>query len=89
MPYITKDRRSQLARPHLDHPQTPGELNYVLTMVCLGYLDSWLDHNDTDTLKYTQLNDIVGALEGAKMEFYRRIVAPFEEAKREKNGDVY
>ena len=29
------------------------------------------------------------ALEGAKLEFYRRIVAPYEELKIKENGEVY
>ena len=38
---------------------------------------------------YKTINDIVGALEGAKAEFQRRIVAPYEDKKRQINGDVY
>jgi hypothetical protein len=38
---------------------------------------------------YTAINDIVGALDGAKMEFYRRVAIPYEDKKRELNGDVY
>jgi hypothetical protein len=40
-------------------------------------------------LKYKTINDILGALEGAKMEFYRRVVVKYEDSKREENGDVY
>ena len=38
---------------------------------------------------YATINDIIGALEGAKMEFYRRVVAPYEDEKIKENGDVY
>ena len=38
---------------------------------------------------YTHINDVLGALEGAKLEFYRRIAVPFEEVKRAQNGEVY
>jgi len=31
----------------------------------------------------------MGALEGAKLEFYRRVVVPYEEKKMKENGDVY
>lgn len=39
--------------------------------------------------KYQDHNDVMGALEGAKQEYYRRIVAPYENEKIKENGDVY
>jgi len=33
--------------------------------------------------------DVLGALEGAKQEFYRRKVVQYEENKIAENGDVY
>lgn len=39
--------------------------------------------------EFSALADILGAAEGAKMEFYRRVAAPYEDKKREENGDVY
>ena len=38
---------------------------------------------------YQAINDIVGAVEGAKLEFVRRIVNPYEDKKIKENGDVY
>jgi hypothetical protein len=35
------------------------------------------------------MNDVVGALEGAKAEFQRIVVAPYEDKKMAENGDVY
>ncbi len=64
------------------HPRVSGELNYKLTMTVKEYLDA---HG----LCYQTINDIVGALEGAKLEFYRRVAAPYENDKIESNGDVY
>lgn len=40
-------------------------------------------------LKYDTINDILGALEGSKLEFYRRIAVPYENVKLAENGDVY
>ena len=40
-------------------------------------------------LNYQTCNDVMGALEGAKAEFYRRVVGPYEDQKIEENGDVY
>lgn len=80
MPYIKQNRREELTE--LPSPKTPGELNYILTIVCRNYLDAKL-------LSYQTINDIVGALEGAKLEFYRRVAAPYEDTKIKENGDVY
>jgi len=65
-----------------DGAQTPGELNYLVSQLCRNYID-------TKTLSYQTINDIVGALEGAKMEFYRRVATPYEQQKCFDNGDVY
>ncbi len=83
MPYITQARRDELEADPQGFPQTPGELNYVLTMICKNYMEERKIPN------YATLNEIVGVLECAKLEFYRRIVADYEEEKIETNGDVY
>lgn len=36
-----------------------------------------------------RVNSGIGALEAAKLEFYRRVVAPYEDKKIFDNGDVY
>ena len=59
----------------------PGELNYVFSLLAKGYFEA---HST-----YQGINDIVGALDGAKLEFYRRIVVPYEDKKIIANGDVY
>lgn len=80
MPYIDKDARKEIAGQRL--PETPGELNFVFTIFAKEYLDA-------KGLSYSTINDIIGALEGAKLEFYRRIAVPYENTKIEANGDVY
>lgn len=80
MPYITEDARDSLAVTNC--PGTAGELNYMFTMFALDYLDR---KHET----YQTINDIIGALECCKQEFYRRIAAPYEELKIRSNGDVY
>lgn len=79
MPYIAEYRRGEL---QVDSPKDAGELNYLLTMVCLKYLEN-------NGKCYQTMNDIIGALEGCKLEFYRRTVAPYEDIKANTNGDVY
>lgn len=79
MPYIKYEDR--IAMEHR-HPKTAGELNYCITDLCRLYLNH-------QRLSYQTINDIVGALEGAKLEFYRCIAVPYEEQKIKENGDVY
>lgn len=81
MPYIKLEDRGRLDKRPWD-AATPGELNYVLTNAVLVYLDN-------TGKSYQTINDIVGALECAKQEFYRRVAVPYEEQKRFELGDVY
>jgi len=80
MPYIKQELRERLEDGEL--PDNEGELNYVIT----GLLDDYLSAYG---LNYTNLNALVGVLECAKLELYRRIVSPYEDEKLETNGDVY
>jgi hypothetical protein len=89
VPYIRQDQRRRfyaggavLVTDFGFICDTAGELNYVLTSVVLGYLAK-------KGLSYGTINDIVGALEGAKLEFVRRVSAPYEDKKIQQNGDVY
>ena len=79
MPYIPKSMRKTVTK---HGPASPGELNFVITAALMKYMAS---HPAT----YSTLNDVMGALEGAKLEFCRRVVVPYEESKRKSNGDVY
>ena len=81
MPYVTKRRRLELD-VHGVPPANAGDLNYLLTLVILDYVRA-------RGRTYQTINDVVGALEGAKLEFYRRVAAHYEERKIEINGDVY
>lgn len=83
MPYIDKKDRKKFAEGlnALPSALTAGELNYLLTSICQQYIDG-------QKFCYQTLNDVVGALEGCKIEFYRRIVAPYEGVKIAQNGDV-
>lgn len=82
MPYIEQKRRDALD-PMWDTPNNAGELNYVITKLLLKYIDV---HSP---LSYQLINDVLGALEGAKQEFYARIARPYEDQKILSNGDVY
>jgi hypothetical protein len=82
MPYITQKSRDAFGMGVGTEKITPGELNYMLTVLCSEYFK-------TQGGNYQAINDIVGALEGAKLEFYRRVAAPYEDKKIIENGDVY
>ena len=79
MPYIRAETRQELTERD---PRNPGELNFLITMICWDYI-----RNNGRT--YQHLNDVIGALTAAQLEFYRRVVAPYEEMKIEENGDIY
>ena len=81
MPYISKEDREHLL-PDAENPEGPGGLNYQLTCIIKQYLDR-------NGLSYRTINDIVGALEGAKMEFVRQVVNPYEDTKIQQNGGLY
>lgn len=84
MPYIKADRRENLDRVHdLGYPATlgPGELNYAITQLVRSYVGS--------DVSYAKINEVVGVLECAKLELYRRLAAPYEDKKIVENGDVY
>lgn len=85
MPYIDKNTREFIS-DLIDFDNLMiadcGELNYMLTKICINYMDN---HG----VSYQTCNDIVGALDNAKDEFRRRIQHPYETIKMEKNGDCY
>ena len=80
MPYINPDDRDELwYRKRL--PETPGELNFLLTKTCKSYIQR-------KGACYQTFNDLVGALECAKLEYYRRQVALYEDVKAKENGEI-
>jgi len=87
MPYIEKKDREKfhtdvdLIKQVAEKIETCGELNYVFTLICQQYLLK-------KGIRYQNINDIVGALEGCKLEFYRRIASHYEDDKILSNGDV-
>lgn len=85
MPYIKQQDRNKFehfvaSMEGLDIASA-GELNYLLTMLTHKYLNQKPE-------AYSMYNDAIGALEGAKLELYRRHVASYENDKIKENGDV-
>lgn len=80
MPYLEKGIRASLDDGR--KATKGGELNYQISTLL----------NDFCAMKglsYATVNEAIGALECAKLEFYRRIAAPYEDQKIGENGDVY
>lgn len=85
MPYIEqkdRDRIDPTLTPLLNESLSSGELNYVITKLCDKYLKN---HKPN----YSTMNNVIGVLECAKLEYYRRICSPYEDLKIQVNGDAY
>lgn len=90
MPYIQQEKRNKITpvvhgsniRVESQHVDSAGDLNYAFTILAIDYIRR-------KGLNYQNLNDIVGAFEGAKAEFQRRVVADYENSKADLNSDVY
>ena len=80
MSYIKKEDRYRAGEGEV--AITAGELKYALTRLMVLYLEDKTKNSQT-------INDCIGALEGCKLEFYRRVVVPYENKRIEKNGDVF
>lgn len=86
MPYIKSEDRDWFteALEELDGViESPGDLNYCITKLCTGYLKPY------SGARYQDYNEVIGVLECAKQELYRRLVAEYEDYKCDENGDVY
>jgi hypothetical protein len=57
-----------------------GHLTWVFYRAALDALP--------ESPRYRDYHAVIGALEAAKLEFYRRQVAPYEDGKIAENGDV-
>lgn len=85
MPYIKQEQRDKL--DHIKRTidlleiQNPGDLNYLITSLIKSYIDQRPE-------SYQYYNDVMGALEGAKLEVYRRSISKYEDGKIIENGDV-
>jgi hypothetical protein len=58
--------------------EVDGELNYVVTKILKQIYQ----------VRYFQINKAIGVLECVKLEFYRKVAAPYEDKKIKESGDV-
>jgi hypothetical protein len=92
MPYIKQSDR-ELFEDYLDnlsHNVNYGGDESVVAGRCNYVITSFLKrvYSSKEKLSYRDYNEIIGILESAKLEFYRRSVVPYENEKIEENGDV-
>lgn len=80
MPYINQKRRTAMMQG--ETPKVLGEVNYLIT--CL--MDAVLNEHG---VSYENINGLIGVLECAKLELYRRIASPYEDIKKIQNGEVF
>ena len=86
IPYISQERRKDIL-PHIAEfwKNCPlleeGEVNYTITTL--------LEYYRNGKYRYSLFNRIIGLLECIKLEYYRRMVASYEDSKEKENGDVF
>lgn len=87
MPYIKSEKRKKYEKvlrelvdilKTLPPEEVDGELNYVVTKIL----------KEVYPLRYFHINKAIGVLECIKLEFYRRVAAPYEDLKIKESGDV-
>jgi hypothetical protein len=61
--------------------RTKGEMNYIVTRLILAWVR-------TRGINYDTLSDGAAVLNDARDEFVRTMIAPYEQRKREENGEV-
>ena len=81
MPYITQERRLELIQED-SLPETPGELNFVISDTIDSYLCA-------QGISYGTLNTVIGVLACVQAEVYRRIAAAYEDVRLEQHGEVF
>ncbi len=80
MPYLEQGIRASLLDGR--KAQKGGELNYLISQLLNDFIAM-------KQLNYAAINEAMGALECAKLEFYARVARPYEELKAKQNGEVY
>ena len=90
MPYIEYDRRLPVLENYFDssYVESLGDLTFILVDACLSYKFTLERGDESFDFRYEDYASVIGALECAKQELYRRLVAPYEDKKIKENGDV-
>lgn len=93
MPYISQEQREILNDKMKDlliyiltNDISIGEINFIITSILNIYMRRIASNL---RLTYEVYNSLIGVLECAKQELYRRVIASYEDIKIKENGDVY
>ena len=86
MPYIAKEDRDYIDR-RLFIPADGGELQYAIARLINSHYNYIAEKNGS--VRYKDMEAIMGALSGALNEHYRCVVSPYEDKKMKENGGVY
>lgn len=85
MPYIPSSQKEKIDRGlialNLSELNDSGALNYTIHQIISQYISQ-------NKESYQTFNDILGALECAKMELYRRLISDYEDKKILLNKDI-
>jgi len=94
MPYIKQDCRPKYEKEIkllfdklILYDTQAGDINYVISRI-FWMLCNTKDGRLGSGISYSQANMLVGVLECVKLELYRRVIAPYEDAKAKENGDL-
>lgn len=92
MPYIPREERpshriaidilTDNLSKLVDENKVGGNLNYVISSICKGYLEK------SGGTRYYKLEKLIGCLECVKLELYRRVAAEYEDKAIASNGDI-
>lgn len=87
MPYINQELRDSINEllPKDLYPMDGGELQYIIALL----IDRYYEIQCSGRPRYKDMETMMGALQGAALEHYRCIVAPYEDKKILENGGVY
>lgn len=91
MPYIKDEQRAVIENALIkiveDIKKIPnwennlgGILNYAITYIIKEFTET--------RMSYKNISEIIATLECAKLEFYRKDIAPYEDIKERENGSV-
>lgn len=95
MPYIKREDRKSInvalnpflkcirGRTIVGGRISVGEINYILSSIIHAWVDTL-----SSRMSYAVMSEAISALECAKLEFYRTVMAPYEDKKRAENGSV-
>lgn len=87
MPYIENDRREKkfnsLVECLISNMEDVGDLDYCITKMCKLFIYK------SGRIKFENMAKVAGTILFVILENYRRMTAPYEDKKKEINGDVY